>query len=722
LGLSLIVAAIVATLLSSPLVVVASNSIRPQEIVATTRGDRRACQKGETLPADISAIRIWITGNIKPNVRVQVEAGSRIVTSGYEEGGQLGKVVTVPVAPVPHAVPDASVCFALGPTVERIHLIGGPSGRVGTRGAGAKVVIEYLRPSDSSWWSLARSVVQHMGLGRALEGWSATLVPLILMILLVAIVSLMLLRQLGSPNNGARWPASGERAAPSPVMGGGSDSSSGSIPQRGPIRRARGALRLLPGPAWACACVACLSAVAWSILMPPLEATDEPSHFSYVQVLAETGSLPTTSTGASSPNELVAMRDLNVYTVHFNPAHGTIYTEAQEQRLKLDLATPYSRISHDAGSATSQPPLYYALETVPYKLGSLIGDLLDQLALMRLLSALMAALSACFVYLFLREALPASPWAWTVGGLGTALAPLLGYIGGAVNPDAMLCAVSAALFYTLARAFRRGLSSRRAIAIGAVVAIGFLTKLNFIGLAPGVLFALVILARRATRASGHLSYRPLGLALAIGLSPVCLYVIVNALSGHPALGLVTSAIKITKGRHVSLPAELSCIWQYFLPRLPGMHNYFPGVSPLRQLWFDRLVGDYGWLDTYFPNWVYNLALILFGVMAALSLRGLFAARTALRSRAGELISYAAIGVGVLVLVGADSYLEWPTRVGGYSEPRYLLPLAALFAAAFTLAARGAGRRWGPAVGTLLVLLILAHDIFSQLLVVGRYYA
>ena len=45
----------------------------------------------------------------------------------------------------------------------------------------------------------------------------------------------------------------------------------------------------------------------------------------------------------------------------------------------------------------------------------------------------------------------------------------------------------------------------------------------------------------------------------------------------------------------------------------------------------------------------------------------------------------------------------------------------VFAAILALAARGAGRRWGPAAGTLIVLLILAHDIFSQLLVVGRYY-
>jgi hypothetical protein len=38
-----------------------------------------------------------------------------------------------------------------------------------------------------------------------------------------------------------------------------------------------------------------------------------------------------------------------------------------------------------------------------------------------------------------------------------------------------------------------------------------------------------------------------------------------------------------------------------------------------------------------------------------------------------------------------------------------------------LAARGAGRRWGPIVGVLLVVMFLGQDIFSQLQVVARYY-
>ena len=66
-------------------------------------------------------------------------------------------------------------------------------------------------------------------------------------------------------------------------------------------------------------------------------------------------------------------------------------------------------------------------------------------------------------------------------------------------------------------------------------------------------------------------------------------------------------------------------------------------------------------------------------------------------------------------------LSFPRLTAEYAQARYLLPLLPLLGVALALAARGAGRRLGPAVGALIVVLFLAHDIFSQLLVVGRYY-
>ena len=44
----------------------------------------------------------------------------------------------------------------------------------------------------------------------------------------------------------------------------------------------------------------------------------------------------------------------------------------------------------------------------------------------------------------------------------------------------------------------------------------------------------------------------------------------------------------------------------------------------------------------------------------------------------------------------DEYIHYAQ--GEYLEFRYLLPLVALMGAALALAARGAGRRWGPVAG------------------------
>ena len=679
-GLVLIAIAIAATLSRSPPAVVGKSSVATVVPVAKTRGNAVFCQGGETLPGGTSAIRLWLHTNVNPPVQVAVFSGSHVVTRGRQRPGRLTEALAIPVTPVARAITGARVCFKFGPAVEPVILLGGviPHPRPGQ--AQAELEVEYLRAGTRSWWSLAPSVARRVGLGRAPSGTWVALVPILLMAVAGVLALGLIQRQLGEA-------------------------------ARAPTAR-------IPAPAWICAGVACLSAASWSILTPPFQAPDEPSHLAYVQQLAEAQSLPTSGGSAFSQEEEVALEDLHHLEVRFNPAVGTISTAAQQRRLEAALARPLARRgAGDAGVAATQPPLYYALETIPYLLGS-SASLLVRLELMRLLSAVMAAMAALFAFLFLREALPQTPWAWTVGALAMALAPLVGFIGGVVNPDSMLCAVCAALFLCLARAFRRGLTLGRAGAIGTVTAIGLLTKLNFLGVLPGVALALVVLARRAGRARRGVAYATLALAIPTG--PACLYVAINLLSNHPGLGLLSNGLAVTS-RHGSIGRELAYIWQLYLPRLPGMTNDFPGVLAPRALWFDRSVGAYGWLDTYFPNWVYDLALVPAAAIAALCLRNALANRAALRARAGEVSAYALIGAGVMALIAADSYLSFPISAGHYAEPRYLLPVGVLFAAVLALAARGAGRRWGPAAGALIVVSILAHDLFSLLLVVGRFY-
>jgi len=160
-----------------------------------------------------------------------------------------------------------------------------------------------------------------------------------------------------------------------------------------------------------------------------------------------------------------------------------------------------------------------------------------------------------------------------------------------------------------------------------------------------------------------------------------------------------------------------------MPKLPGMKSYFPGILTTRQLWFNGFVGLYGWVDTVFPAWVYALALAPAAIIAILCIRELGARRTQLRRHLAEVVVYGAMAVGLMALVGADSYISESTASGGpYWEPRYFLPLIPLLAIVLALAARGAPRRWAHAAGVLIVVMFLAHDLFSQLQVVARYYS
>ncbi len=486
--------------------------------------------------------------------------------------------------------------------------------------------------------------------------------------------------------------------------------------------RPLGLLRRIPLAGWLCALIACLNAVCWSYITPPFQVPDEIDHYAYIEQLALTGELPSLEPSANYPiDEAATLQGLGTYHVRLQPENSAVLSPTQQARLERTFATLRStpiRATGTGGVATSEPPLYYTLQLIPYELGS-GGTVLDRVQLMRLLSALMGGLTALFVFLFVREVLPRERWAWTVGGLAIALTPLLGFMSGGVTPEAMLYAVSAATFLCLARTFRFGLTPKRVALLAAVVAIGLFTKLNFFGFLPGIAFGLLVAVRRLPGRARVVVYRALGAAL-LAIAALAVATVASGAMSHTQIGSPGTSFHNVTG-HGSLLGRVNYIWQFYLPRLPGMPNDFPGIFTTRQIWFDGLVGLYGWLDTTFPEWVYETALIPAGAMALLLLAGVLASREALRRRSGEFLTYSLMAVGLLTLVGSASYVGFPEFAGAYAESRYLLPLLALMGGAVALAARGAGRRWGPAVGVTILMLFLAHDIFSELQTIARYY-
>jgi 4-amino-4-deoxy-L-arabinose transferase-like glycosyltransferase len=472
-----------------------------------------------------------------------------------------------------------------------------------------------------------------------------------------------------------------------------------------------------------CALVAVLNATAWSLVTPAFQVPDEQSHYAYTEYLIQHWQPPRTHGADSlSTSEEIALVALDSEGIRFQPTFPTIWSATEQRHLQRGLAAHASR-SDGNGAAREvggEPPLFYALQAIPYQLGS-GGSVLDRLALMRLLSALIGGVTVLFVFLFLREALPESPRTWTVGALGVAFQPLFAFMTSGVNSDVLLYASSAALFYLLARAFRRGLTRRLAIATGVALAVGLMTKFNAAGLLPGAMLGLTVIAvRQEGWRFGAL--RLPAIAFAVAIAPELLELALNAIAWDRPLIGATAGNFSTTGIHLSIGLLARYIWQFYGIRLPGASHTLTTPFPLRDLWFRGLIGSYGYVETEFRDRVYELAAIPAAVVCLLAARALYVLRADARKRLLELLIYAAVAAGLMLFVGVASYVLWAHTGASIAQTRYLLPLLPLYGALLALAARGAGPRWLPVVGTTIVVLAIAHDVFSQLLVLSRYYA
>ena len=494
------------------------------------------------------------------------------------------------------------------------------------------------------------------------------------------------------------------------------------------IRRLRSAAARLPRAAWWCAAIAFLNVGTWSVVTPPFHVPDETAHAAYVQYFAEQGEPPNQPGGpVYSTQEARLLESLRFVQTIGQPGNHTIWTELESGSVER---TDQRALSTGDGGGTqsnsNQPPLYFSIDAGVY-LASPWDGLLERLALMRLVSALLAALTTLFVFLFLREVL-AERWTWTVGALAVAFQPVFGFISGGVTPDALLFTASAALFFTLARAFRRGLTTERGLAIGAALAVGALSKLNFLALIPGALIGLGLLVWRARHRIDALraAYAAAGV---LGVAAVGYITLNLALWDRTAWGggIATAAVNASGGGAdaavtVGLAERLSYTWQLYMPRLPFMNDQFADF-PLQETWFKGGIGVFGWLDTSFPEWAYTVALWAVAVpLVVLALIALVQRRSVLRERWPEVATYALMLAGLAVSIGFSGVRYRKDTGFTFEQFRYLLPLLPLYGTAVALAALGAGRRLARPVGAAIVVLALGHGVFAQLLVIARFYA
>lgn len=490
---------------------------------------------------------------------------------------------------------------------------------------------------------------------------------------------------------------------------------------------ARSRLSAAPRAALVCAAIAVANGVCWAAITPTFWVPDEVSHVGFAQHIAETGTLPSDldagdpSEGPGPSEEQNFLSQSLPFSVEGRPS----WSPARDRQLRSELERGrFDRTRAGQGLAANvHPPLYYVAEAVPYRLVR-GGTLIDRVMAMRLLSALLAGATVLFTFLFLRELLPRSPWAWTVGALVTAFQPVLGFLAGGVNNDNLTFAASAALFYGIARAFRRGLGLSEGAIIGSAVAVGALTKGSIVALLPGVAFALAALLWRSPSAARRRALLAAGVAVAAAALPwaawgVYARIFVGA-NPAPAAGLASGSA--TAGLDV-LREQLSYMWQAYLPRLPFMADQFPYYPPW-EVYFKGFIGRFGWFEYGFPDVWYQLAGALFVPIVGLAGLAVVRARRALKVRWAEVAAYAlmAAGLALALEVVAYRYHAVVNQSAFFEQARYLFPLLPLYAALVALAVKGAGRRRGPALGGFLVVLAMGHSLFSQLLTISRFYA
>jgi 4-amino-4-deoxy-L-arabinose transferase-like glycosyltransferase len=483
----------------------------------------------------------------------------------------------------------------------------------------------------------------------------------------------------------------------------------------------RAGVRAVPGAAWICVLIAVLNGVVWSLLVPPLQSFDETLHVYYGQYLAETGETPRPVEGSVlSDEEQLIVYGVRLFDVVGNAGGRPPWTSLEDVRLDQELARGAGRVSDGgSGGVGLYPPAYYGLGAVAYRLTP-TDSLLDRIWAMRLVSALLAGIAVLCCFLFLRELLPRHPWTWTVGALAVGLQPLFGFMSGVFNPDMGLVAASAACFWLLARAFRRGLGTWLALAIGAVLAVGVLAKLAMVGLVPGVALGGLLLARRDR------TWRPLVAGAASFTLPMVLYAIANVtVWNRPALpfgggGGVAAAGGGTPTPRGNWREMLVYIWQDFLPRLPFMQDRFTDF-PLWDRWITGWTGRFGWGDYEFPEWVSGVVVAVVVVLAAALvawvLRG---RRAAFAARWREWLCYLAMAFGLLALLAYTGYVYTRDTGNGFEQGRYLLPLMPLYALLVAAGARALGRL-GPVAGALIVALCVGWSGWAMILTVGRFY-
>ncbi len=489
-------------------------------------------------------------------------------------------------------------------------------------------------------------------------------------------------------------------------------------------RRLLARVRRTPRPLVLLLLLGALQSVAWDLALPAFQGPDEDTHFAYVQHLAETGELPSPSSGGSaySSEEEDTLTTLNLLPLIGDTSSRPAWSAA-DLRAWRTVVEPLNRAARENGAGPNpiakNPPLYYALMSIPYRLLTWL-PLLKRLFVLRLFNALCYLATIAMTWLLAGELFGSVRWKQTLAAGTVALEPQLSFMSAVINADNLLIALCTAVLLASVRLVTRGPSMGRVLIASGLTAAAVLAHGRGLVTLPVLAVALVVSWHRH-RPSAMDSLRR-GAAAALTVFVAFLAYLAFGRSGGSLYGGQISELNTQTS--FNLRQFLSQIYQFYFPRLASMRPRLGPEYGYKQVFIDTFYGTFGSLDVTFKERVYDVLQVL----SAIGLVGLYTAVVVRWRRLWAAWRVVAVLLALLltnlVFLHYVSYRALLSDNG--SDPlivgRYLLPMVALFglAIAFTLGALP--RRIGPLIGALVLAIGVLVSLGGIGITVVRFYA
>jgi len=340
---------------------------------------------------------------------------------------------------------------------------------------------------------------------------------------------------------------------------------------------------------------------------------------------------------------------------------------------------------------------------------------------MRIISALIGALTVVFTYLLARELVPGRRWLAVLPALLVAYEPMYGFISGAVNNDVGVNAGAAALEWLLIRMLRRGLTIPWGVLTGVVLIALPVVKGTAYSLYPVAAIITLLALWRHHRRSDLLGWGGLaaGIVLMHELSMRVSGVFEPSGGNTPGLGSTATATSAAAEHPLGY---LSYLWEVFLPRLPFMAPHFENAGwPAFTIFVERGWGAFGWYDVLFPHWVFLVILAAMLAVPVLGVVVLLRERAVLRRRALELAVLLAFPIAVVAGFEAAFYTSG-SRPAIAEFGRYAFPAIGPLAVLVVASLHAFGRRGALLAGSGLLVAMIGLSFAGQLVTLTGFYA